>query len=136
MIRYVLAWFPMLVIAIANGALRQLTYARVMSEPHAHQLSTIIGSVCIGAFIWYVIRTWPPSSSRRALLIGFLWGLLTVVFESFMGLILQHLSLQQVLHEYNLLAGRVWTLFLIWLVVAPWLFFRIRQDRFERTGEK
>jgi hypothetical protein len=136
MIRYVLAWFPMLVIAIANGALRQFTYARVMSEPHAHQLSTIIGSVCIGAFIWYVIRTWPPSSSRRALLIGFLWGLLTVVFESFMGLILQHLSLQQVLHEYNLLAGRVWTLFLIWLVVAPWLFFRIRQDRFERTGEK
>ncbi|PKN88523.1 MAG: hypothetical protein CVU51_04065 [Deltaproteobacteria bacterium HGW-Deltaproteobacteria-1] len=70
------------------------------------------------------------------MLIGFLWGLLTVVFESFMGLILQHLSLQQVLHEYNLLAGRVWTLFLIWLVVAPWLFFRIRQDRFERTGEK
>ena len=136
MIRYVLAWFPMLVIAIANGALRQFTYARVMSEPHAHQLSTIIGSVCIGAFIWYVIRTWPPSSSRRALLIGFLWGLLTVVFESFMGLILQHLSLQQVLHEYNLLAGRVWTLFLIWLVVAPWLFFRIRQERFERTGDK
>ncbi len=136
MIRYVLAWFPMLVIAIANGALRQLTYARVMSEPHAHQLSTIIGSVCIGAFIWYVIRTWPPSSSRRALLIGFLWGILTVVFESFMGLILQHLSLQQVLHEYNLLAGRVWTLFLIWLVVAPWLFFRIRQERFERTGDK
>jgi len=136
MIRYVLAWFPMLVIAIANGALRQFTYARVMSEPHAHQLSTIIGSVCIGAFIWYVIRTWPPSSSRRALLIGFLWGILTVVFESFMGLILQHLSLQQVLHEYNLLAGRVWTLFLIWLVVAPWLFFRIRQERFERTGDK
>jgi hypothetical protein len=136
MIRYVLAWFPMLVIAIANGALRQFTYARVMSEPHAHQLSTIIGSVCIGAFIWYVIRTWPPSSSRRALLIGFLWGMLTVVFESFMGLILQHLSLQQVLHEYNLLAGRVWTLFLIWLVVAPWLFFRIRQERFERTGDK
>jgi hypothetical protein len=39
----------------------------------------------------------------------------------------------QVLHEYNLLAGRVWSLFIIWLVVAPWLFFRIRQARFERT---
>ena len=134
MIRYVFAWIPMLVIAVANGALRQLTFARFMSEQHAHQLSTIIGSACIGVFIWFIIHTWPPSSNKQALLIGLLWGLLTVAFESFMGLVLQHLSLAQVLHEYNLLAGRVWSLFLIWLVVAPWLFFRIRQARLERTG--
>jgi hypothetical protein len=107
-----------------------------MSEPHAHQLSTVIGSAGIGAFIWYVISTWPPSSSRQALLIGLLWGLLTVMFESFMGLILQHQSLQQILREYNLLAGRVWSLFLIWLVVAPWLFFRIRQGRYEQMDDK
>jgi hypothetical protein len=130
MIRYVFAWIPMLFIAVANGALRQFTFARVMSEPHAHQLSTLIGSVCIGAFIWFIIRTWPPSSSRQALLIGLFWGLLTVAFEFFMGLALQHLSLQKVLHEYNILAGRVWSLFLIWLVMAPWFFFRIRKARF------
>jgi hypothetical protein len=129
MIRYILAWILMLVIAIANGALRQLTFARVMSEPHAHQLSTLIGSVCIGAFIWFVIRTWPPTSGTRALFIGLSWALLTVVFETFMGLVLQHRSLPQVLHEYNLLAGRVWALFLIWLVVAPWVFFRLRHTR-------
>lgn len=133
MIRYVFAWFPMLVIAVANGAFRQLTFARVMSEPHAHQLSTLIGSVCIGVFIWFIIRAWPPSSSRQALLIGILWGLLTVAFESFMGFVLLHLSPPQVLHDYNLLAGRVWSLFIIWLVVAPWLFFRIMQTRFDRT---
>jgi hypothetical protein len=127
MIRYVLAWIPMLVIAIANGALRQSTFGKVMSEPHAHQLSTLIGSACIGAFIWFVIRTWPPSSSREAFFIGLLWGLLTVAFESFMGLVLQHRTLSQILHEYNLLAGRVWVLFLIWLVVSPWLFFRLQR---------
>jgi hypothetical protein len=126
MIRYVLAWIPMLVIAVANGALRQVTFAKVLSEPHAHQLSTLIGSACIGAFIWFVIRTWPPFSSSQALLIGLVWVLLTVAFESFMGLVLQHRPLSQVLHEYNLLAGRVWVLFLIWLAVAPWVFFRVR----------
>lgn len=135
MIRYVFVWIPMLGIAVANGALRQLTFAKVMSEPHAHQLSTLSGSVFIGTFIWFIIRTWPPPSSRKACLIGILWGLLTVAFESFMGLILQHRSLPQVLHEYNLLAGRVWSLFLIWLVVAPWLFFRIKQVRFKRTDK-
>lgn len=116
----------MLVIAVANGALRQLTFAKVMSEPHAHQLSTLIGAVGIGAFIWFVVHHWPPSSSRHALLIGLVWVILTVTFESFMGLVLQHRPLQEVLFEYNLLAGRVWILFLVWLAVAPWVFFRLR----------
>lgn len=127
MIRYVLAWIPMLVIAIANGALRQLTFAKVMSEQHAHQLSTLIGSVCIVAFIWFVVSVWPPSSSRRALLVGLIWVLLTVTFESFMGLVLQHRELQDVLYEYSLLEGRVWALFLVWLGIAPWALIRIRR---------
>jgi hypothetical protein len=125
-IRYVLAWFPMLLIAVANGALRQMTFAKVMPELRAHQLSTLIGSVLIGVFIWFVIRTWFPLSSGQALVIGLVWLLLTVAFEFFMGLVLAHRPLSQVLHDYNLMAGRVWVLFLMWLTVAPWVFFRLR----------
>lgn len=127
MTRYVLAWVPMLVIAIANGALRQATFAKVMPELRAHQLSTVIGSVLIGLFIWFVVRTWPPSSSRQALHIGLVWLVLTVAFEFFMGLVLAHRPLSQVLNDYNPLAGRVWILFLIWLTLAPWVFFRLRR---------
>jgi hypothetical protein len=129
LIRYLLAWFAMLVIAIANGALRQATFAKWMSELRAHQLSTLIGSVLIGLFIWLVIRAWPPSSGRQALFIGFVWLLLTVAFEFFMGLVLMHRPLSQVLQDYNLPAGRVWVLFLAWLTVAPRVFFRV-----SRTG--
>ena len=120
MLRLVLAWFAMLVIAVANGALRQMTFGKVMSELHAHQLSTLIGSVLIGAFIWFVVRIWPPSSSSQALLIGFVWLLLTVAFETCMGLVIADQPLSTILHEYNLLAGRVWVLFLIWLTGAQW----------------
>lgn len=67
MMQYVLVWVQMLFIAVANGALRQLTFEKVMSELHAHQLSTAIGSVLIGLFIWIVVRIWPPASARRAL---------------------------------------------------------------------
>ena len=126
MTRYVLAWVPMLVIAVANGALRQATFAKVMPELRAHQLSTLIGSVLIGLFVWFVVRTWPPSSGREALLIGFVWLLLTVAFEFFMGLVLAHRPLSQVLRDYNLFAGRVWVLFLIWILLAPWAFYRLR----------
>ena len=126
LLHYVLAWVPMLVIAVANGALRQATFANVMPELRAHQLSTLMGSVFVGLFIWLVIRRWPPASDSQALLVGLIWLLLTVVFECFMGLMLAHRPLSQVLHDYNLLAGRVWVLFLIWLTLAPWVFFRLR----------
>lgn len=87
---------------------------------------TLIGSVLIGLFIWLVIRTWPPSSGSQALLVGLVWVLLSMVFECFMGVVLAHRPLSQVLRDYNLLAGRVWVLFLIWLTLAPWVFFRLR----------
>lgn len=103
--RYVLAWVPMVVIAVANGALRQLTFAKHLSEPQAHQLSTLIGSVGMGLYIRWVIRRWPLASGRQALSVGALWVLLTVTFETFMGLVLQQRSLGAVFGEYNLLAG-------------------------------
>ena len=127
MIRYLFAWIPMLIIAIANGILRQTTFAKVMPELQAHQLSTFIGSVLIGLFIWLVIRRWPPSSDCHALKIGFAWLCLTVAFEFFMGLVLASRPLTQVLQDYNLMEGRVWVIFLTWLTLAPWIYFRFRK---------
>ena len=94
MVCSVLAWFPMLMIAVANGALGQVFFAKMMAELRAHQLSTLIGSVFEGLFIWLVIRPWPPSSGRQATLTGLIWLLLTVAFEFFMGLVLAHRPLR------------------------------------------
>jgi hypothetical protein len=116
----------MLVLAIANGALRQTTYGKVMSELDAHQLSTLIGSAVIGAYIWLVVHRWPPASNREALAIGVIWLALTVAFEFFMGLVLAKRSLAEVLADYDVLAGRVWVVFLIWLTCAPLFFHRLR----------
>jgi hypothetical protein len=122
MLHYLLAWIPMLLIAIGNGALRQAVFAKIMPELRAHQLSTLIGAVLIGVFIWLVVHTWPPASELQAIIIGLVWLLLTVAFEFFMGLILLKQPLAKVLGDYDLLAGRVWGLFLVWLTLAPWLF--------------
>jgi hypothetical protein len=123
MLHYLLAWIPMLAIAIGNGALRQAVFARSIPELRAHQLSTFTGAVLIGVFIWLVVHVWPPTSGQEAISIGLIWLLLTVAFEFFMGLVLLKQSLVKVLADYNLLAGRVWVLFLAWLTLAPWLFF-------------
>jgi len=126
MTRYVLAWFPMLALAVANGALRQLTFGKRMSELRAHQLSTGIGSFILGGFIWFVIQSWPPASSSQAVSIGLIWVALTVAFEFAMGRFLRHRPWQQLLQDYDLAAGRVWSLLLLWIGLAPYLFFRLR----------
>jgi hypothetical protein len=123
--RYVLAWIPMLVIAIANGALRQAVFATRMPELRAHQLSTLTCAIVIGAFIWFVMRRWPPASDAEAVRIGLLWAAMTIAFEFFMVLVLMGLPLGRALADYNLLEGRLWVLFLAWLGIAPWVFHRL-----------
>jgi hypothetical protein len=125
MTRYVLAWLPMLALAIANGTLRQLTFGKHLPELRAHQLSTAIGSIIMGLYIWLIVRIWPPVSSRQAVSIGLIWVSLTVVFEFAMGRFM-HRSWRQLIHDYDLAAGRVWTLFLVSLALAPYVFYRLR----------
>lgn len=116
----------MVFIAIANGALRQLTFGKFMPELRAHQISTAIGSVLIGLFIYGVIRNWPPSSAKQALAIGLIWLLFTVIFEFALGRLVMQRPWTLLFNDYDLLAGRVWILFLAWLTISPYVFFRFR----------
>ena len=47
--RYLMAWLPMIPIAIVNGAVRQGWYGRHMTELAAHQVSTASAVVRLGA---------------------------------------------------------------------------------------
>jgi hypothetical protein len=81
----------------------------------------------IGLFIFAVIRIWPPSSTKQALAIGPIWLLLTVIFEFTFGRLVMHRPWALLFHDYDLVEGRVWALFLVWLALAPYVFFRLRK---------
>ncbi len=123
--KYVLAWFPMVAIAIANGVVRESWYGKHLSELAAHQLSTLTAVILFGVYIWFVVRFWPPTSAAQAIAIGLLWLAMTIAFEFLFGHYVAGHSWERLLHDYNLLAGRVWPLVLVWVAVAPYLFFRI-----------
>jgi hypothetical protein len=123
-LRYVLAWIPMMAIGIINGTLRVVTYGKVLSELRAHQVSTITGVFLMGLYIWIILSFWTPNSLQHALLIGILWLGLTVAFEFLFGHYIAGHSWSQLLRDYNLFAGRIWLLVLIWITIAPLLFYR------------
>jgi hypothetical protein len=127
MFKYVLAWLPLLVIAVLNGALRAGFYGRYLGELHAHQLASALGVVLFGIYIRAVIEYWRPESSRQALHIGLIWLGLTVAFEFlFMHYVAGH-SWRALLHDYNIFAGRVWLVVLVWITLAPYVFYRLQR---------
>ncbi len=123
--KYALAWVPMVLIAILNGAVREVWYGKSLGELRAHQLSTLIGAVLLGLYIWGISRLWPLASGHQALAVGVLWLVLTVGFEFLFGHYVVGHPWTRLFHDYDLLAGRVWSLLLLWVTVAPYLFYRL-----------
>jgi hypothetical protein len=126
-LRYILAWIPMIFIGILNGIVREVTYGKYLDELRAHQASTITGVLLFGFYIWALTRLWSFESPEQALTIGFIWLGLTVVFEFTFGHYVVGHSWSRLLSDYNILAGRVWIVVLIWIAIAPLLFFRFLQ---------
>ena len=125
--KYLAAWCVMLLVSIANGAARDLTYAKSMSELAAHQLSTLISVLLLGVVIRGFVRRYPPSSARHALGVGLAWVALTVAFEFlFFHFVAGH-AWSVLLANYNVFAGRVWVVVLLWIAAAPYVFFRLRR---------
>ncbi|KAA3625424.1 MAG: hypothetical protein DWP94_00815 [Flavobacterium sp.] len=125
--KYILAWFPMIFIAIANGLFREKFLVGRFSELHAHQLSTASMIVLFGVYVWILFRIWPPTNTNQTLYIGLLWLLFTVIFEFLFGHYIAGHSWSKLLHDYNIVVGRVWILVLIWISIAPYVIYRLQQ---------
>jgi hypothetical protein len=104
----------MIFIATPNGALREGWYGKHLSELQAHQVSTATGVLLFEFYIWVLIRLWRPTSGRQAITIGLVWLGTTVAFEFLFGHYVAKRDWNQILRDYNLFAGRVWLVVLVW----------------------
>jgi len=125
--KYVLAWVPMVFIAIINGAIREGWYGKHVSELQAHQVSTATGVLLFGVYIWVLVRLWRPASAGQALTIGLIWLGMTVAFEFLFGYYVAERPWRDLFHDYNFWAGRVWLVVLVWVTVAPYVFYHLQQ---------
>lgn len=121
------AWLLMLIVSILNGTARDFGYGKHLSELRAHQLSTFISILVLGAMMWLFTSRYRPSSIKAAWLLGMLWAGLTLAFEFlFFHYVGKH-SWTELLANYNVFHGRVWVFVVLWLFSAPALFFIIRK---------
>ncbi len=117
-------WVAMLLVSIANGALRDFTYGPILSERSAHQLSTLCSALLLGTIIRHFCRRAGLERGPWALAVGGGWVGLTVAFEFLFFHYVGGHSWSALLANYNLAAGRLWVLLLLWIGLAPSLFSR------------
>jgi len=124
-IKYVIAWFPMIIIAILNGSMRQFTYGTIVNELTAHQISTLTAILFFGIYIYFVTNKWKLESVKNAIIVGIIWLAMTILFEFVFGHYVMGHPWQKLFHDYNLITGRVWILILIWTTIAPYIFYKL-----------
>ncbi len=124
--KYFLFWLPMILIAFANATFRQLVFIKHMNELRAHQLSTITLIIFCSIYVWLIFPHLHIPNIQQAFLAGGMWMMLTVLFEFSLGLFSGR-SFSTLLQDYNLMAGRIWLFFLLWLFLLPYVNYVIRK---------
>ena len=130
--KHILWWFIFPFVGILNGVLREATYKNFVGDLTAHQISTATGILFFGIIFYFIFKKWEIKSVKHAILIGLIWLGLTILFEFGFGHYIMGNSWQKLLHDYNIAEGRVWSLFLVWLTIAPFVFYKM----FNRTAIK
>jgi hypothetical protein len=123
--RAVAIWTGLLVIAVANGALRDVLIVPRLGPQAGHVISTLVLSAVIVVAAFVSIRWIAPPDRAGALRVGGLWVVLTLAFELLAGHWLFGKSWSDLFADYDLAAGRVWILVLVATLLAPaWAFAR------------
>jgi hypothetical protein len=123
--RAVAVWVGILVLAVANGALREGVLVPVFGKAPGLVISGLILSSLI-LVVAYVSLPWLGTRQPKKFVgIGLGWLALTLVFEFSFGL-LQGKSWPVLLEAYTFRGGNIWLVVLLVTTCAPYIAAKIR----------
>lgn len=121
-----IAWLGFFVLAFINGALREVLIKRFIREPWAHHLSALTGILLFSVLAFALREHVRAESIKIALGAGLYWLVLTVIAETFiLGKLIGKQSWQDIFSNYNILAGNLWPLVLLWVGLLPLLVLKL-----------
>ena len=117
-------WFAIMLIAILNGAARDILLVPRLGDPLARAMSCFTLAALIVLVTWVSLPWIHPATPGDAWTIGVMWLAMTLTFEFVAGHYLFHTAWSTLLADYNIFAGRLWVLVLVVTTVAPAFAFR------------
>jgi len=119
-------WFAILVLAIMNGAFRESVLFPALGSFAGLVASGMLLCTCIFLVAFSAVPWLAPLDSRRYLLIGVFWLLLTLLFELGFGRFVQHKTWAELFEAYTFAGGNLWPVVLLVTSLSPWLAARLR----------
>ena len=121
----ILIWAIIIPLAFLNGALRELVIEPLIGYKYANPISCFI--LCCLAFIvsFLLIPRLGKGTSKVYIKMGLLWVLLTIVFETVLGLLIGN-SFQEIINAYNITSGNFWLLVVIFIGFIPFLVGKLK----------
>ena len=113
-------WVVLLILSIVNAVIRETLYAPKIGKHLGHAVSSLIAIAYILAVAYWFVNGIKTDVTKIDLLwIGVFWLILTTVFEFGFGHYVMGRPWDYLLADYNILKGRLWSLVLLTMLIAP-----------------
>ena len=119
-------WLGILVLAVANGMLREAMLIPVLGKPPGLILSGVLLSGLILLVAYFVLPWFGRTSIASYATIGLGWLCLTLAFEFAFGYLIQGKPWSQLLEAYTFKDGNIWPVVLLITAIAPYTAARIK----------
>lgn len=124
-VRALATWAAILLLAVANGVLREEVLIPKLGSPAAVVASGVLLSALILVAAYMALPWLGARRTPTLMAVGAGWLALTLAFEFSFGL-LRGESWQAILEQYTFHGGNLWPLVLLVIAAAPWIAARLR----------
>jgi hypothetical protein len=115
----VVLWAVILLLAIANGVLREAVLIPTLGRFAGLMTSGIILSLLIFLVAVFTAPWYGQLGAPTYWHIGALWLVLTLIFEFGFGRLVQHKPWNELMQAYNFNGGNLWPAVLVVVLISP-----------------
>ncbi len=126
MVKTFAVWLGILMLAIANGAIRESVLIPAMDKLLGFVLSGLLLSGLVIAVAYTALPWFGRVAVSKYLMIGISWLCLTLVFEFTFGRFIQGKSWPHLFEAYMFKEGNIWPIVLLVVALAPYMAAKIR----------
>ena len=127
MLRALAVWFLIMIAESVHGTIRRLLVEPALGDLRARQVSVFTGMLLIFAITLLCIRWMRLGSVTQLLLVGVLWGVLTLVFEIVVGMFVLGYGADRIAEDFDPRRGGFMGIGLTLMLLAPLLAAHVRK---------
>jgi hypothetical protein len=133
--RALIVWLIIMCVEFIHGILRTVLLVPQVGDFQARQIAVFSGSILIFIITCLLVRWMHADTTRALVFIGFVWLVLTLLFELSFGRFVLHLPWHRLLEDYNIVRGGLLPFGMIFLTFSPLIAAKLRGVTFRDYGK-